>query len=177
MVVSSNTNNKISSGKYSIIIVSLENLEKSIKERALPLYSMIQEAKALINRDLLEKLKRIKLSPGAIKWNLEAAKSALDITKKLINEEETISGGIVYVLILRIRGLYLIKRILNGKKYSNSDFLKMLEREKIDKKAYEIYQMEKRNKISKPIDAKDGERILNLAEKLLEEVRCPTIKK
>ena len=67
LVITHNTNKTIIEGKYDIILISQENLEKTLKRNILPLLPMIKESKTILNGELIEKYKKIALNKSNLK--------------------------------------------------------------------------------------------------------------
>ena len=90
------------------------------------MHSIIFEAKPIINAKLLNEL-REKYRPNSKSFNefLRSTKNIIKVNKEFLSSEkkEYVSGeAVVYSLILRLRGLYIINSLLNKKSYSNKDF-------------------------------------------------------
>ena len=107
---------------YDINVHSLENLKKILVNN--PLYSLIlKEAKIILNRSLLDELKNIN-SRRDFSFVLETTRGVLEINKDFIDMEKDDfdNSAVIYSLVLRLRGLYMIDCILKNKLYSNKDF-------------------------------------------------------
>ena len=78
------------------------------------LHSIISEAKVIINGDLLSELRKMfKPKISDFKEYFSGTKSMIEINRSIPSE---------YSLILRLRGVFIIKQILQGKKYSRKEF-------------------------------------------------------
>ena|SRR3989344_4202281 len=107
---------------YDINVHSLENLKKILVNN--PLYSLIlKEAKIILNKSLLDELKNID-SRRDFSFVLETTRGVLEINKDFIDMEKDDfdNSAVIYSLVLRLRGLYMIDCILKNKLYSNKDF-------------------------------------------------------
>ena len=107
---------------YDINVHSLEDLKKILVNN--PLYSLIlKEAKIILNRSLLDELKNIN-SRRDFSFVLETTRGVLEINKDFIDMEKDDfdNSAVIYSLVLRLRGLYMIDCILKNKLYSNKDF-------------------------------------------------------
>lgn len=170
LVITSNTNRKISRGAYSVILVSLENAKKSISGRVLPLYPMMIESRVIMNAQLLRELQSILLTKKSFRWHLETTESALKIIRGLIFDETTTGSGIIYSLILRLRSIYIVDCILNKKMYRTRDFFRLLQKNAISpRKTYAVYLSEKARKSPLEVPVEDAHALLNLALKLLQK--------
>ncbi len=108
--------------------------------------SMLQEAKPLLNSRLLEELKN---RPFSHKTEFDIGKSALSITKSLLNlyeDEEDIGPGIVYSLVLRLKTYLTYKCLKNKKRYSTELLLEELGKyTKKPELLLEVYRAERDN--------------------------------
>jgi len=143
-------------GRLSFEVIEYDKLEDSIKFNPLMFYQIIQEAKPIINLLLLENFKKIKFNVKApiLKWFVESTKDHIKSDKEFIELDKLdgdylTSYAVVYSLILRLRGILLIKRMLSNKLYTRALFKRWLmkhipniEYEKI----YNIYRAERDDK-------------------------------
>ena len=174
IAITNNTKKDIISGKYHISLVRLEDLEKTLEKNPILISPRLKEAKVIINPLLLKELNKKEIKKASFKEYIEETKRIILINKNLINieEKENLSSNeIIYSLILRLRGIYLINCILHNKSYSKRDFLKYLENSKVSKeeidKIYNIYREIRDNKKYKDmkISVEDIKLLLNLLEK------------
>ena len=91
-------------------------------------------------------------------------KGLLDLSKKNADNE------VIYSLVLRLRGIYLLKLMKEKNKYSNTEFLKWLEGSELNRdevaKVYDGYKSIRDNKKYKQEIAKDiGEKLAEFLEK------------
>ncbi len=148
LVVTGNTNAVKKKGKIHIIIVSLEQLNRNLKENLISVLPIIKEGKPILNKSLLEKLKRTQITSNGLKWHIDTSKSALGIVRCLLNLEGEIvkSTAIVYSLILRLREAYIAECLLKNKAYSNKNFKillnKLFDREKAEE-IIKVYKAER----------------------------------
>ena len=162
---------------FSIVSTTVKGIENALNNNAVLILPIIKEAKTIINPDLLEKYKYHKFTKKNIKWFIDSSIIALELNKKGLELDFEI-GSLVYSLMLRIRGLLMIKLMLNNKLYSKSSLFDYLENNqfstnKIDE-LYKIYNKEKNNikiKESNIITKEDLARLLTIAKKLLREVK------
>lgn len=162
---------------YSIASIALKDLENILKTNAVLILPIIKEAKTIINPHLLEKYSKSKFTKKNIKKFIDDTKKILELNKKGLKLDFEI-GSIVYSLILRIRGLLMIKLMTNNKLYSKSLLFDYLENNNLSKdkieELYKIYSNEKNNikvKESKIILDMDINKLLNIAERLLKKTR------
>lgn len=160
-------------GKLSFEIVEHNKLKDNIKLNPLMFYPMIQEAKPIINSLLLEELKKIKFNKNAsiLRWFIDSTKDHIKSNKEFI-ELDKLDGDyltsycVIYSLILRLRGILLIRGILHKKPYSRNLFKKWLTKyisNKDYKKVYNIYRsVRDEKKIKVKIKLPEVEKLLYL---------------
>lgn len=166
----------ISSEKFTIqskdieaIVVQKDKIELAKKLNPILFYSMIIEAKPIINSDYLYELRKEKINFDYFKDFLKDTKRMIEINKEDIERDELINQksdeSSVYSLILRLRGVFIINLLLKDKKYSKKEFKEFLiKNSKIDyEKIYNIYSNVKNNKKTKEeIGSEQTESLLNL---------------
>jgi len=148
IAISKTTKKEIISGKYHISIATLDGIRKTLEAYPELILPRIMEAKVILNPQLLEELSNYPVTKKSFKNFVEDTKSAIKMNSEFIKLDELDginlkSKAIIYSIILRLRGVFLIKCILKKEKYSKKDFkrwvLKSLN-EKEFKDAYEIYK-------------------------------------
>ncbi len=162
---------------YTIVSTTIKGLENTLKKNAVLVLPIIKEAKSIINADVLEKYKKYEFTKKNTKGFVDVTKRILELNKKGLELDFEI-GSLVYSLMLRIRGLLMIKLILNDNLYSKSLLFNYLEnnaltKEKIEE-LYKIYSYERNDikvKKSNIIANGDIKKLLAIAEKLLKDVR------
>ena len=119
LVVTDDLDKKIKEGKYEIILISKDNLDKSLKRNILPLLPMLREAKTIMNKELLEKYKNTKINKENTKWIIDLTKSSRKICKIAIEmskeDNKNISDGVAYSLILGLRTIYVLDCLKKNK--------------------------------------------------------------
>lgn len=162
---------------YSIVSATSMELESTLKKNAVLLLPILKEAKTIINPGLLEKYKEYSFTNKNTKWFIDKSAYVLELDKKGVDLNFEI-GSLVYSLMLRIRGLLMIKLILNNKSYSKRGLFFCLEnngflKNKIEE-LYKIYSKERDNiKVveSEIIKKEDILKLLYIGKGLLKEVR------
>ena len=153
IIITNNLNKRIEKGKYEIILISKDSIEKQLKNNILPLLPMLRESKPLMNAKLLEEYKNIKLTRKNLKFHIETTKSAMAVIEKSIDLDKDLGikagDGSAYSLILRLRGVYLVDKLRTGKKWSKKEFLKLIKKISGSLIAYEGYLRVKSNKKAK----------------------------
>ena len=176
LAISGKTKKLIESGKYSIQIATLDSIKKSLEKDAMLILPRLIEAKPLINSSLLEQLKSTRIPPSAYKELIASTKRIININKEFLNLEDTEildAITIIYSLVLRLRGLYMLKCIKNGQQYSKKEFERWVIKEsELTKEEFnDIYQVYRELKDGKKpsikikIKVESSRKIFNLLKK------------
>ncbi len=135
-----------STGKYDISYATLGQIKKTLENNAVMILPMLREAEPLLNGALIKDLAKSKVNYKNTKWFLQTTQSSLKIIEGLIKQERKDSiPNIVYPLVMRLRGIYLVKCLTREKSYSNKEFRAYLHKSsKLDKAEikdiYEVYR-------------------------------------
>jgi predicted nucleotidyltransferase len=171
VAISKNTKKTIKSGKYDISIITLENAKKTIEKNPILILPRLNEARVILNPYLLEELKAVKIEKKSFRKFIEGTNRMIKINKGFLDLDkkqklENISTlNIIYSLILRLRGMFLAKCLLNKRKYSKKEFFKFLgktlSKEELEK-IYKIYEaMRDDRKTKEKIKVEVAEKLLN----------------
>jgi len=166
LVITSNINKRIEKGKYHILILPLEDVENTLKNNIIPLLPMLKEARPLMNSNLLEKYAKFLITKKNLKWHIETTKSALRISKEFIEianmDKIPISDNIMYSLILRLRGVYIVDCLINNKKSTKKGFLRLIKKITGSTESYKSYIGSKTNQRKKEvISTREARKIYN----------------
>ncbi|MFH1391076.1 MAG: DUF2080 family transposase-associated protein [Candidatus Diapherotrites archaeon] len=119
-------------GRFDFLVKSREDFVKEMKkDSALFLHQILNEAKPVLNKSLLEELKKEEIKPD-FKEFFDSTLTAFGNIKDLIEAEEKQgkkyldSTAVIYSLILRLRGLYLIQCFLKNREFSNKKFNELI---------------------------------------------------
>ena len=161
----------------TIVSVTLKELENTLSTNAVLILPIIKEAKTIINPDLLEKYKEYTFTKKNTKDFVDGSIGILELNKNGLELDFEI-GSLVYSLILRIRGLLMIKAIINKTSYSKSLLFDYLENysfsnEKIEE-LYKIYSNERNNmrvRKNEFVNKNDIIKLIVIAENLLKEAK------
>ncbi|MEK6913922.1 MAG: DUF2080 family transposase-associated protein [Nanoarchaeota archaeon] len=180
IAISNKTKKEIISGRYSISIITLENLKKTLNNNPLLVLPRLNEAKTIFNPILLRELKKIKISKNSFRGYIEETDKIIKINKNLLDFEQNPileSNEIIYSLMLRLRGIYLIQCLLQKKSYIKKEFLKHLsissrDSKEIDK-AYLLYKKIRDGKSTKKLQLKTetANSLLIFAEKEINKLK------
>jgi len=162
---------------YHIVSATINSIENTLKNNAVLILPIIKEAKTIINPDSLRGYKGYKFTKDDTKQFLNDTKKILELNEKGIKMGfET--GSLVYSLMLRIRGLLMIKLIMGNKLYSKASLYNYLENNNFEKnrieELYRVYSSERDGiKVQKSsiITKNDIEKLLLIAKKLLKDVK------
>ena len=164
--------------KLELTVFELEKFKKAIEKHPAIYYQIVQEAEPLINNSVLDELRKIKIGHKNFKDYLNETKDHIKSNKELL-ELDKLDGefiksySIMYSTILRLRGMFIIKCILNKDKFSNKKFKKWLIKEGISNNEfgqfYYVYRGVRDNKkiINITIKISLAEKLLNILENQL----------
>ncbi len=111
---------------FEFTIIQEDSLINSIKINPIMMYSIFREAKALINGGYLEKLQKERIKFKLFYPFIKTTKESIKSSEELIELDKKIgkiaSNSVIYSLILRLRGVFIVESMLNNKKYSNQLF-------------------------------------------------------
>ncbi len=152
LLVISNKKMKIIKEGFEIICLSESEMNKAIKISPVLIYSILAEAKPIINSTLLMKIKKeFKPSYSDFADYLEETGKIIIINEELLDP---------YSIMLRLRGIFIINAILQNEaySYSNKSFISWISNEIADidlKRIYNYYNNIKRNNKKEPANLKD----------------------
>ena len=162
---------------YTIVSATIKEIDALLKENAVLILPIIKEAKAIVNPIFLGSYREAKFTKSNTKKFIADTLKILELNKKGL-ELDFQTGSLVYSLILRIRGLLMIKLIVNNMLYSKTFLFEYLENNDFRKnkieELYRVYSSERDgNKVqnSSIIIKADIEKLLAIAEKLLKKVK------
>jgi len=162
-------------GRFDFLVKSKkEFIEEMKKDSALFLHQILREAKPIFNEKLLEELKKEETKPD-LKEFFETTLTAFKNTKQLLEAEKKTnakyldSTAVVYSLILRLRGLYLIQCFKKNKEFSNKKFKELLKgwgfSEKTVEEFLSVYRAERdEKKVSEKILLEEAEKLFETAK-------------
>ena len=140
--------------RFDINFIEIKKIKEVVQKNPF-VYAMIKEAKPIINSYLLDELKQSKKDfKDFIKWFKETTYDSIKITNEFINLDEMESNyldsyNVIYSLILRLKGIFLIKSVLENKEFSNFSFKRFTTQfisESEFRKLYGVYRSIRDNK-------------------------------
>ena len=176
LVITSSLNKRIRKNKYEIICISKIELEKQLKENALPILPMIKEAKVIMNKDLIKEYFDYPLTRKNLKWHIETTRSAMDVVKEDIKVSKEFYGGVMmnasaYSLILRLRTLYILECLKKGNSWNKKEMLNLIEKITGSLKTYNIYLDVKNKKHSKDdLNIKEAQKLRDYILKKIDSI-------
>jgi len=121
---------KIKNKKNWEIIVIDNKIKDAIKINPILIYSILKEAKPIINSKLLEELKQeYKPQIKDFKEFVKETKLFIKINEEFLSLEGgkyTNNDAVAYSLILRLKGIYIIDTLLSNKNYNKKEFEKWI---------------------------------------------------
>ena len=161
--------------RFEINVITYDKLIKTIKENPIMYYPFIIESKAIINSKLLEDLKKIKIDYKKFSCFINDTEDIIKIDREFI-EIDKLEGKylktypVIYSLILRLRGVFLIKCIIEKTKYSSKNFKNWLLGSGLIKSdldtIMDVYRLVRDNKmIKEEINISTIEILINMLEK------------
>lgn len=153
-----------------VTVFELDKFKKAIQRYPVMYYQIVQEAEPLINFYVLEELKNIKIGNENFKNYINETREHIESNKELIELDKLDSDyiksySVLYSIVLRLRGIFIIKCISTKEKFTNQSFKKWLIKKGISNRefqqCYSAYRTIKNNYI-KNLKIK-----ISVAEKLL----------
>ena len=180
LVVTKGKNIKLNFKEEKLDVVSfpIDKLRTAIKKYPTIYYLMVQEIEPLINAYVFEELKNVKVNKESFRGYLKETKEHIKSNKELLELDKIDntyikSYSVLYSSMLRLRGLFIIKCILNKNKFSNKSFRGWLINRGLNSKHFEdslkAYRLIRDNEDAKGprIKIDIAERVLNILEKEL----------
>lgn len=167
--ISKNTKKEIQSGKYHISIITLDGARRTLDKNPILILPRLYEARPIMNESLLDELKTAKVTLKSFKGFLEESESIIHICEEFLQLDreqgrtQLDSEQILYPLILRLRGIFLIQSLLHKQKYSKDKFIRSLNLDRTEaKKVYSNYKhIRDGKKAIAPVKIEIAERLLS----------------
>jgi predicted nucleotidyltransferase/putative transposon-encoded protein len=167
----------IEESNLEITAFQLDKLKKAIEKHPVVYYQIVQEAEPLVNSYVLDELKGIKVSSENFKSYIAETEEHIESNKELIELDKLDSKyvksySVLYSAMLRLRGIFIIKCILNKDKFSNKEFREWLGKWISNREFEQCYFAYKAIKMNKSINLKIE---ISVAEKLLGILQKETV--
>lgn len=128
LFVITNDKIKIKSEGFEILCLKQEDIKKAVKVEPLLMYSIFSECQTIINSKLIGNIKaNYEPKIKDFKSFLEDSQRMIKVSEEFLQSEKSdyVSGeAVIYSIVLRLRGLFIIHSLLNDKKYSTELFKK-----------------------------------------------------
>ena len=183
LVITKDKNLKLDLKKENIDVVSLpfDKLKKAIEKYPVLYYQMLREAEPLINADVIETLKSIKINKENFKDYLIEAKEHLKSSSEFLDLDKLDgaylrSFSVIYSVMLRLKGLFIINSFSGKNVFTNKKFKQWVINKGIRplefESCYKAYSLIRDNKEIKKLRIKidTAEKLLNILEKELAEL-------
>ncbi len=164
---------------FDLIQIEEKKLDNFREINPLLFYSILSEAEPVINGSFLENLrKRADNFKKDFKEYLCDTARAASINLQLLNlnkseKQAFVDNNLIYSLMLRLRGVYIIKALLKKEKFSNDSFLKFL-RNKLSHEPrayYDVYcSIRDNKKPAQKIKIEEAEKLLDLLNNSLKDI-------
>lgn len=151
LLVITNKKVKIKREGFEIVCLEEKKISKAIELEPLLIYSVLSEAKPIINSRLLDEF-RTKYIPklGDFEEYFKDCERIIKINEEFLesaNGDFLSSEAVIYSLVLRLRGVFIIKSILKGDKYTNKSFKSWIKLPQVDVDSiYDAYRDSKNEK-------------------------------
>ena len=164
---------KIKKEGFEILCIEEKDMPKAIAVEPVIMYSILSEAKAIMNARLLEEL-RLKHKPRLSSFTdyLRDCQRVIKINEEFLESEKGsyISGdAVVYSLMLRLRGIFIIRSLLKNKRYFHDRFKEWMSAHVrgIDfDSIYEAYRSAKKDEeMKKKVRVSDLKKLLGFLKK------------
>lgn len=166
-----------------ITAFELDKFKKAIQRYPVMYYQIVQEAEPLINAYILDELKNIKIDNENFKSYINETKEHIESNKEFIeldklDDKYVKSYSVLYSTVLRLRGLFIIKCILNKEKFSNKEFKEWLTQKGIThqefEQCYAAYSAVKNDKNTQniKIEISVAEKLLNILIKCVNSIEA-----
>ncbi len=174
LVITNSISKTIEQGKYSIGLVPKSSVERALEKNAMMILPRVKEAKALINKELIEKYKKTELNRKNLKGYFEIVGSGMKVNDSFLkiaeSEKEKFTYGSAYSLILNLRTVYMMDCIIKGKFWTNRELFRLIKKLYGNLEIYEGYLRVKNDLKGKDlIEVEGARRVYEYILKKLEE--------
>ena len=118
IAISNKTKKEIISGRYHVSIATLESIKKTLETNPELILPRIDEAKIILNSSLLDELKSKRIGRNSFKGFIEDSRRIIKINRGFVELDkeqgfkDLDSVNVIYSIILRLRGVFLINKLL-----------------------------------------------------------------
>lgn len=162
---------------FDLTQIEKDKLDNFRKINPILFYSFLFEAETILNNSFLEDFRKEEFNKKYFNEYIKDTTRVIDINQKLLNLDKSeiyVNSNLIYSLILRLRGVYILETLLKKEKFSNDSFLKLI-RNKLahdPKIYYDIYRAIRDNKKpEKKIKTEEANKLFDLLNNLLKEIK------
>lgn len=162
---------------FDFVVIPENFLASAIETNPIMMYSIFKEAKPLINSKYLENLRELKVDRRLFKPFIKTTFDSIISDEEIIELDKktgkTASNSLIYSLILRLRGIFIIKKLLKKEQYSNRLFEKWIIKDcKVNyKKIYSAYTAVRNGeKIKEEVPLEEAEILLKFLKEKIKEL-------
>lgn len=168
--------------KFDIEIIETGKIKEAVQKNPF-VYAIINESRPIFNNSLLNELRQSKKDfKEFINWFKETTRDSIKSTKELIELDKLESSyltsySVIYSMILRLRGIFLIKSILKDEMFTNYSFKRFMLNylsESEFKRVYIVYRSVRDNSKLKniKIEMMIANKILEVLEKEVDSLNA-----
>ncbi len=174
LVITNKIGKTIEEGKYSIGLVPKASVERALENNAMMILPRVKEAKALINKELIEKYKKTELTRKNLKSYFDIVGSGMKVNDSFLKiaeeDKDKLGDGNAYSLILNLRTVYMIDCIIKNKMWTNKELLSLIRKLYGNLEIYEGYLRSKTDlKWKDVIEVEGARKVYEYIIKKLEE--------
>ncbi|MFH1403786.1 MAG: DUF2080 family transposase-associated protein [Candidatus Altiarchaeota archaeon] len=118
-----------------IVVVTPSEVDSILEKDPVQLVPIIAEAEPLLNDALLQDLKGRKIYPARYMKLIKDNNRILKENKELIEKKAKI-GAVIYSLMIRLKAIYLVRKLLSSEKYTTVGYTQYLLSQGLDEEGY-----------------------------------------
>jgi predicted nucleotidyltransferase len=118
-----------------ITVVTLNEVDSILNKDPIQLTPILAEAEPLLNDALLKELKSREIDPTKYLKLVKDNTRILKESKELIEKRARI-GAVIYSLMIRLKAVYLVKKILSGTRYTSKGYKQYVLSQGLDEESY-----------------------------------------
>jgi predicted nucleotidyltransferase len=166
---------KIKEPGFEVLSIPLKNFAGAIRVEPLMLQSALKEAEPILNADLLERTRQeFPLKTKELLPFCRSTELIINTIEGLLDEDDDApeSGDLAYSLILRLRGVFIARTLLENTRYTKKRFLAWVSKDAGDvRQLYDTYLAVKRGKRPSRLTTREHRRPLELLKASLHALR------
>tara|TARA_Y100000310_G_scaffold160325_1_gene160070 strand:+ start:6484 stop:7260 length:777 start_codon:yes stop_codon:yes gene_type:complete len=129
IIVISSKHFKLKVEGMDIRVIEYSKIEQALENDPILNYALLQESTPIINEQYKEVIKNIKVTKKAIKKRESFLRDAIEINQAFLDHDKLEgsilqSFAVVYSIMMRLKGLFLIECLCSRKKFNNGSFVR-----------------------------------------------------